>query len=152
VRRWGLSASRDAERSTKRLILDTNVLIAALITRNTPPDTLYRAWRDGVFALVTSELQLEEFRAVTRRESIRLRIHPAEAGRMVNDLRSLALVVVPGPVQDISPDPYDNFLLAMAQASRADALVTGDKRDLLALGRHQVTRILTARDALTLIA
>jgi predicted nucleic acid-binding protein len=49
-----------------RLILDTNVLVAALITRHTPPDALYRAWRDGAFTLVTSELQLEEFRAVTR--------------------------------------------------------------------------------------
>lgn len=134
-----------------RLILDTNVLVAALITRNTPPDALYRAWRDGVFELVTSEFQLQEMRAVTRREPIRQRLHPAEAGRMVNDLRSLAFMVEPGPVPDISPDPYDNFLLAMAQASRAQALVTGDKRDLLALGHHQGTRILTARQALSLI-
>jgi putative PIN family toxin of toxin-antitoxin system len=134
-----------------RLILDTNVLIAALITRDTPPDALYRAWRDGAFTLVTSELQLEEFRAVTRRESVRLRLHPAEAGRMVNDLRSLAVLAEPLERLDISPDPYDNFLLAMAQASRADALVTGDKRDLLSLGRHLGTRILTAREALNLI-
>ena len=136
---------------TMRLILDTNVLIAALITRDTPPDALYRAWRDGAFTLVTSELQLEEFRAVTRRESVRLRLHPAEAGRMVNDLRSLAVLAEPLERLDISPDPYDNFLLAMAQASRADALVTGDKRDLLSLGRHLGTRILTAREALNLI-
>jgi putative PIN family toxin of toxin-antitoxin system len=134
-----------------RLILDTNVLIAALITRDTPPDALYRAWRDGAFTLVTSQLQLEEFRAVTRRESVRLRLHPAEAGRMVNDLRSLAVLAEPLERLDISPDPYDNFLLAMAQASRADALVTGDKRDLLSLGRHLGTRILTAREALNLI-
>lgn len=134
-----------------RLILDTNVLIAALITRDTPPDALYRAWRDGAFTLVTSELQLEEFRAVTRRESVRLRLHPAEAGRMVNDLRSLAVIAEPLEKLDISPDPYDNFLLAMAQASRADALVTGDKRDLLSLGRHLGTRILTVREALNLI-
>ena len=133
-----------------RLILDTNVLVAALLTRNTPPDALYRAWRDGAFVLVTSELQLEELRAVTRREPIRQRIHPAEAGRMVNDLRGLATLVQDLPTLELSPDPYDNFLLAMAQVGRADGLVTGDKRDLLALGRHQGTRILTARDALTL--
>ena len=135
-----------------RLILDTNVLVAALITRHTPPDALYRAWRDGAFTLVTSELQLEEFRAVTRREQVRLRLQPAEAGRLVKDLRSLGLLVEPSPITDFSRVPYDNFLLAMAQVSRADALVTGDKRDLLALGRHLGTRILTARDALQLIA
>ena len=134
-----------------RLILDTNILIAALITRGTPPDQLYKAWRDGQFTLITSELQVEEIRRVTRRDGIRFRIHPAEAGRLVNDLRRLAATIENLPTIDISPDPYDNFLLAMAQAGQADVLVTGDKRDLLALLRHQRTHILTAREALVFL-
>jgi putative PIN family toxin of toxin-antitoxin system len=134
-----------------RFILDTNILVAALITRGTPPDQLYEAWRDGRFTLITSELQIEEIRRVTRREGIRFRIHPAEAGRLVNDLRRLATVVGNLPTVDVSPDPYDNFLLAMAQCAQADILVTGDKRDLLSLSRHQGTRILTARNALELL-
>lgn len=128
-----------------RLILDTKVLIAALITQGTPPDQLYKAWRDGRFTLVTSERQLEEIRQVTRREGVRFRIHAAEAGRMFNDLRRLATVVGNLPAVDVSPDPYGNFLLAMAQASKADILVSGDKRDLLVLATHRGTRILTAR-------
>ena len=134
-----------------RFLLDTNILVAALITRGTPPDQLYEAWRDGRFTLITSELQIEEIRRVTRREGFRFRIHPAEAGRLVNDLRRLATVVGNLPTVDVSPDPYDNFLLAMAQAAQADILVTGDKRDLLALSRHQGTRILPARNALDLL-
>ena len=134
-----------------RLILDTNILIAALITRGTPPDQMYKAWRDGQFTLITSELQIEEIRRVTRRDGIRFRIHPAEAGRLVNDLRRLAATIENLPTIDISPDPYDNFLLAMAQAGQADVLVTGDKRDLLALLRHQRTHILTAREALVFL-
>jgi putative PIN family toxin of toxin-antitoxin system len=134
-----------------RLILDTNILIAALITRGTPPDQLYKAWRDGQFTLITSELQVEEIRRVTRRDGIRFRIHPAEAGRLVNDLRRLAATIENLPTIDISPDPYDNFLLAMAQAGQVDVLVSGDKRDLLALSRHQRTHILTAREALVFL-
>lgn len=134
-----------------RLILDTNILVAALITRGTPPDKLYEAWRDGRFTLLTSELQIEEIRRVTRREGIRFRIHQAEAGRLVNNLRHLATVIDHLSTVDVSPDPYDNFLLAMAQAGHADLLVTGDKRDLLSLSSHQGTRILTARDALGLL-
>ena len=134
-----------------RLILDTNILIAALITRGTPPDQMYKAWRDGQFTLITSELQIEEIRRVTRRDGIRFRIHPAEAGRLVNDLRRLAATIENLPTIDISPDPYDNFLLAMAQAGQVDVLVTGDKRDLLALSRHQRTHILTAREALVFL-
>lgn len=128
-----------------RLILDTNVLIAALITRNAPPNQLYEAWRDGRYTLITCELQLDEIRRVTRREAVRFRIHPAEAGRMVNDLRRLANVFVDLPVVEVSPDPYDNFLLAMAEASHADVLVSGDKRGSLALSTHRGTRILTVR-------
>lgn len=134
-----------------RVILDTNILIAALITRGTSPDKLYEAWRDGRFTLLTSELQIEEIRRVTRREGIRFRIHQAEAGRLVNDLHRLATVIDHLSTVDVSPDPYDNFLLAMAQAGQADFLVTGDKRDLLSLSSHQGTRILTARDALGLL-
>jgi putative PIN family toxin of toxin-antitoxin system len=134
-----------------RLIFDTNILVAALITRGTPPDKLYEAWRDGRFTLLTSELQIEEIRRVTRREGIRFRIHQAEAGRLVNDLRRLATLIENLPTLDVSPDPYDNFLLAMAQAGQADLLVTGDKRDLLSLSRHQGMRILTTPEALGLL-
>ncbi len=135
-----------------RLVIDTNVLISALITSNTPPDQLYKAWRDGRFVLVSCEQQLEEIRRITRRAGVRLRLHPAEAGRMVNDVRALAVMVDTLPTIDVSPDPYDNYLLALAAAGRADVLVTGDKRDVLALGRHQGTRIMTARHALSLFS
>jgi predicted nucleic acid-binding protein len=72
-----------------------------------------------------------------------------EAGRIVNDLRNLAVMLERLPVVEVSPDPYDNYLLAMAAAGAADYLVTGDKRDLLALERHGGTRIVTVR---TLVA
>jgi len=70
---------------------------------------------------------------------------------MVNDLRRLATVVDTLPVVDVSPDPYDNFLLAMAEVGRADLLVSGDRRDLLSLTNHQTTRIVTACSAIELL-
>ena len=41
-----------------RVVLDTGILIAALITRDTPPDRIYQAWRKRRFELATSEWQL----------------------------------------------------------------------------------------------
>ena len=67
---------------------------------------------------------------------------------MVNDLRRLATVVDDLPLVEASPNPFDNFLLAMAQASQADALATGDKQGPLASSNHQGTQILTARAAI----
>jgi uncharacterized protein len=131
-----------------RAVLDTNILCSALLTPGGLTDRLYRAWREGRFQLLTCEEQLEEFRRVTRYPRLRPFIEPAAAGAMHNELRRLALLIVKLPVVDASQDPADNFLLAMAQAGEADVLVTGDKRDLLALKVFQRTRILTARQFL----
>lgn len=130
-----------------RVVLDTNILLSALITRGTPPDALYEAWRSGRFTLVSCTEQLDELRAITRRDRVRPLISATEAGRMVNDIRDLALMVDNAPPVDASPDPADNYLLAIAAAAGADLLVTGDKRDLLDLSKHAATAIVTARDA-----
>ena len=55
------------------------------------------------------------------------------------------------PSVDVSRDPWDNYLLAMAQVGNADYLVTGDKADLLSLQRHGRTHIVTVRNLLGLL-
>ena len=48
------------------------------------------------------------------------------------------------PVVNLSSDPHDDFLLAMAQAGKAQYLVSGDKSGLLALAKVGNTKIVTA--------
>ena len=112
------------------------------------PDRLYLAWRDRLFTLVTSDEQLEEFRRVTRYPRVKAHFDSSAAGTLYNELHHLALVLRDLPKVDVSPDPGDNFLLAMAQAGEANFLVTGDKRDVLALKTFGTTRIVTARQML----
>jgi putative PIN family toxin of toxin-antitoxin system len=131
-----------------RVVLDTGILIAALITRNTPPDLIYQAWRKRKFELITSEWQLSELRRVSRYPKLRRYLIPSEAGNMINGLRYQAVVLTDLPTMDVSQDPDDNPVLAMAVAGAADFLVSGDKRDLLALGHIENTEIVTARDFL----
>lgn len=130
-----------------RVVLDTNILVAALMSEGSPPGRLYDAWRGEIYTLVSSEEQLAEFNEVTRRDRFRGRIRPSEAGRMVNEIRALAVMVDELPHVDASPDPNDNYLLAMAMAGRADFLVTGDKRHVLSLNRFGNTAIVSAREA-----
>ena len=132
-----------------RVVLDTGILIAALITKNTPPDLIYQAWRKKKFELITSEWQLSEFRRVSRYPKLRKYLVPAEAGNMVNGMRYQALVLTELPTLDVSQDPDDNPVLAMAVAGEADFLVSGDKRDLLALRTIEKTKILTASNFLS---
>ncbi len=133
-----------------RLTIDTNVLISALLAGTSLPAHLIVLWREGRFDLLTSADQLGELVRVTRYPKIRERLAPALAGRLINELRDLAVVVRNLPVVTVSTDPYDNYLLAMASAGSADFLVTGDQRDLLALKLYEGTKIITVRDFLIL--
>jgi putative PIN family toxin of toxin-antitoxin system len=131
-----------------RVVLDTNILVSALITPGGPTDRVYGAWHDGRFVLVTSDEQLDEFRRVTRYPHLKRYIEPAAAGTMLNEVRRIAVCLTRLPRIELSRDPADDFLLAMARAGRADYLVTGDRHDLLTLGAFEKTRIVTTRDLL----
>lgn len=126
-------------------MLDTGVLLAALITSGTPPDLIYRAWRKKTFELITSEWQLDEVRRVSRYPKLRKYLKPAEAGTLMNGLRRQATVLQELPTVELSPDPDDNPILATAISGKADYLVTGDKRDLLSLGKVEMVHIIAAR-------
>ena len=128
-----------------RVVLDTNVLISALLVGRSTSAQLLTAWRRGQFELLTCELQLQEVRAVTRRDAVRALIRPALAGELINQLRGMAVWIDALPPVDRSPDPFDNFLLAMAEGGQADRLVSGDKRGVLALKTHRPCRIATVR-------
>ena len=134
-----------------RVVLDTGTLIAALITKDTPPDRIYQAWRKRRFELVTSQWQLDEFRRVSRYPKLRKYLKPIEAGNLVNGLRHQARFLEELPDVDLSEDPDDNPLLAMAIAGEVDYLVSGDKRDVLALKKVGTVSIVTARRFLTIL-
>jgi uncharacterized protein len=133
-----------------RLVIDTNILISALLASTSLPAHLIVLWREGRFDLLTAAEQLDELMRVTRYQKIRERLAPALAGRLINELRDIAVTVQNLPSVAVCADPYDNYLLAMAAAGAADFLITGDKRDLLRLKLHEGTRIITVRDFLTL--
>ena len=134
-----------------RVVLDTNILISALISPKSVARQIYEAARSGRIALVRCAAQFDELRRVTRYPMVQRYIRPAEAGTMLNELRELAVYTEVNQTVDVSPDPADNFLFSMAQVSQADYLVTGDKEDVLALGRHGKTQIVTVRKLIEIL-
>ena len=133
-----------------RLVVDTNVLISALLVGASLPAHLIVLWCEGRFDLLTSAEQVDELMRVTRYPSIRERLVSPLAGRLINELREIAIVVDRLPVVTVCPDPDDNCLLATAAAGAADFLVTGDKRHLLGIKQYGGARIVTVRAFLTL--
>jgi len=131
-----------------RVVLDTNVLIGALITEDTPPDLLYRAWLRGEIELVTSTAQLAEIADVLARPRLRRFVRADEARAMVENIDTRAVVLEDPPEVELSPDPKDNPILAAAIAGKAAMIVSGDKRGMLALGAVEGIPVVTAREAL----
>jgi hypothetical protein len=134
-----------------RVVLDTNILISALLVQTGYSAAIYLAWQEGHFTLMVCAEQLDELRATLRKPAIAARIKPYKAGRLVNQLTHLAEIVDPLPRVRRSPDPTDDYLLGLAEAGAADYLVTGDKSGLLILVRHKTTRIVSASDFASLL-
>ena len=134
-----------------RVVLDTNIFVSALITQGTPPDQLFQAWLRGGIDLVTSTAQIDEIKDDLIRPKILERTDRGDAGKMVSYIYRRAILVSGMPVPSRSPDPKDDIILATAVTGDADLLVTGDKRDILSLGRVENVTICTARQALALV-
>jgi len=116
-----------------RAVLDPNVLVSGLLSRSGTPAALLRAWLDGSYELIVSPALLDELARVLGYPKISARITPDETREFLDLLRTQAGLVEdpPGAPAVRSPDPDDDYLIALAAAAPA-VIVSGDS-DLLGL-------------------
>jgi hypothetical protein len=62
-----------------RVVLDTNILVSALLIQLGIPAAVYRAWHEGHFTLLTCPEQLNELRATLSKPALAARIKPYHA-------------------------------------------------------------------------
>ncbi len=116
-----------------RLVLDTNVLVSAIVFEGPPRDVL-KTVLTGAHRLVLSPAILHELRRVLT--GSKFRYAQAAADLVDAELREIAEIVEPETrLSVIAADPEDNRVLECAVEGGADVIVSGD-RDLLALGRY----------------
>ena len=115
-----------------RLVLDTNVLIAAFIAKGVCHDLLEHCQRHH--DLVTSDFILNEFEDKLLKK---FKVPKAEADEARTLLTSHMQQVSPEPLSEpICRDPDDDWILATALAGECTCIVTGDK-DLLVLEKFR---------------
>ena len=134
------------------IVLDTNVVVSALIWGGTP-NRLVQMAIDGDIVLYTSPELLDELLEVLKRQHLasRLGSRHTSVAQAVALYGDLAVRVSPGSAPRVVPgDADDDHVIAAAIAARADFIVSGD-RHLLSLGHHQTVRIVTPADAVRLI-
>lgn len=101
---------------------------------------------DGRAEPVTSPLLLREIVSVLSRPRLRKYVSADEATRFVADLAAQTTLLAdpPGPHPAVCRDPHD-YLVALAEASGAEAIITGDL-DLLAIDPAELAaEIITPR-------
>lgn len=128
-----------------RLVLDTNIVISALLWHGAPRRLLHYAYSDLV-QLYTSLPLLIELDEVLRRNKFQVRLQRAQV--TTNDLvlgyAALATTVEPMAIPPmILSDPDDDNVLACALAAQAEVVVSGDGH-LLQLGAYATIPILSA--------
>lgn len=135
-----------------RCVLDTNVVLSALLW-NGAPSRLLVAQQQGTLELFTSEALVEELRDVLLRAKCAKRL--LEGNSSAYQLLSLyvaaASLVHPVSVPRTAPDPDDDVVIGTALAARANLIVTGDKA-LLSVGVYEGGRIVTVSEALSAAA
>jgi uncharacterized protein len=136
-----------------RLVLDTNIVVSALLWRGTPYRLLEEIRQRAGVQLFSSTPLLEELADVLGRPTAARRL--AAAGRSALDVLTdytetvdLVSPVTIDPV--IIGDPDDDVVLATAIAAQAHFIVSGD-RDLLSLSTYQGIEIVNAMHILTLV-
>jgi uncharacterized protein len=110
-----------------RAVLDVNIIVSALLSRNGSPALVIRAWQEGRFELIVSPLLLAELERALAYPKLRRRLAADEAAAILEWLRTAATISLSpdGPPPMKSADPGDDYLLALAAAERA-MLVSGD--------------------------
>lgn len=121
-----------------RLVLDTNVLVAAFISRGVCHELLEHCER--IHEMVTSTFILDELEA----KLIEKFSAPAGLARAAVALVGAHTeIVYPSPLAPpVCQDPDDDWVLATASVGRCTCLVTGDK-DLLTIVSYEGIRIVS---------
>lgn len=109
-----------------RIVLDTNVLVSAMLSRHGNEALVLRLARSGNFLACVSAQILDEYDRVLRRPAFRLPVASVE--ELLHYLRTECLLVAPQAAVNASPHEADNRFLECAQAAGANFLVTGNKR------------------------
>ncbi|HEX6374348.1 MAG TPA: putative toxin-antitoxin system toxin component, PIN family [Allosphingosinicella sp.] len=136
-----------------RLVLDTNVVVSAILWEGNPGQLLAKA-ENGEVRLYTSRALLDELEDALGRSKLAKRVALTGLGvaDMVASYRQVATVKRLKPLdRTYSRDPDDDHVIACALAVRADFLVTGDV-DLLSLGTVEGVRIVSPIDLLNMLA
>lgn len=134
-----------------RAVLDTNILVSAVLSKSGAPAQVVDAWRARKFLVISSETAILETKRVLNdlHTTGKYQITEDQISGLLHLLQTDALLV-PGQ-SDVTgvilAHPADEIFLSIAQDGEAQLIISGDHH-LLDLGTYQAIQIQTARQFL----
>lgn len=131
-----------------RVVLDTNIVVSAMLRAGSLPEAAFNLAIGGVVRLCVSAPVLAEYEEVLRRP--RFNLDPQKVAAALAHIRDAAELVTPTSSVTAALDPDDNIFLECAEAAEAHFLVTGNIADYPA--EWASVRVLTPRQFVEIIA
>ncbi len=134
-----------------KVVIDTNVLVSALLKPDSVPDLILSLVLEGEIILCLSEPIATEYEEVLRREKFK-KLNQRKVRELLSRLRSQAQWVEPKiHLQVTLADPEDSKFLECAEEAGANFLVTGNVKHFPA-GKFKKTLILNPAQFLSVMA
>src|ERR1700722_20684856 len=131
-----------------RAVIDTNVLVSAMISLSGNEALLHLAVKQGFVRPCFSPAVLEEYSEVLARP--KFAFSPDEIAALTDLLHRQGDLVYPNLLSGMSPDPKDNQFMASPLATQRDFMVPGKKQDF-PQDRLGDTQVVSAGELLNLI-
>ncbi len=130
-----------------RAVIDTNVLVSALI-QDGKPRKLVLELLDKHKVILSRQLLAELADVIGR---YKFAVKNTQAERFLSSLVKMSKIVPDNPLfKAVSQDPDDDIVLNTAYAGKADYIVTGD-RHLLTLNQFKKTKIVSVNQMIDIL-
>lgn len=111
----------------RRVVLDVNVFVSALLAPTGSPAQILESWTADQFDVIVSPLLLAELERVLRRRKFKRSIPAVQVDALLSALAEEGIPAAdPKAETGTTPDPGDDYLVALARAGDADYIVSGD--------------------------
>jgi putative PIN family toxin of toxin-antitoxin system len=127
----------------QKVIIDTNVLVSALIQRGYPYRIIYDLFIADKIQVCVSPPLMAEYRDVLKRPKFeRFRGFTSMAEIILADIDAKSWRYYPAVTVDLISDKDDNKILELADECSADFIITGNTTDFT-FPRYKLTGIVT---------
>lgn len=130
----------------QKIVIDTNVIVSALIQKSYPYQIIYNLFVHDKFMLcVSEELMLEYSDVLSRPKFAKFPDFLSKAESLLIDIETKSMMFIPSIQIDLISDKDDNMILELADECAADFIITGNTNDFT-FPEYKHTKIVSPKD------